>query len=213
MRHLFVLSLLFAGGCTDQPTANVSVGWSLQGGNCTDLAVHKAGAALVDEDGSSIGGGCLACENALLVIEDVPYGTYSLRVRAMDDNLVVVGTGESTVEVGKTDDGYVSAGATVRVEKPGVKLRTRWKLTKHGAPTTCADLGNPQVALYTSSGYYVKYACDATDVTVDIAQGPVSMWAALVDATDKVLGMSQPVDVPIVRGERNIDLVLDADGS
>lgn len=117
MRHLLVLSLLIAGGCTE-PTANVSVGWSLEGGTCKDLGVYKGGGGLVDQDGRSIGGGCLACENAFLVIEDVPYGTYTLQVSAMDDHLVVIGTGESTVEVGETEDGYVSAYAKVRVETP-----------------------------------------------------------------------------------------------
>ena len=212
MRHLFVLSLLLAGGCTDQPeTADVSVGWTLKGGSCTDLAVRKAGAGLVDQDGNSIGGGCLPCENQLLVIEDVPFGTYSLRVSAMDDQLAVVGSGESTVEVVKTEDGYVHAGATVRVEKPGIKLHMSWKLTKQGAPTTCADLGNPQIAVYVSSGYFQKYACDATDVTLDVDHGPVSVTASLLDATGKVIGRSQPLELAMPRGERNIDLALDAE--
>lgn len=212
MRPLLVLSLLVAGGCTE-PTATVSLGWSLEGGSCQDLGVYKGGAGLVDLDGNALGGGCLPCEQSLqsLVIEDVPYGTYRVNASAYDQQLVVLGSGERMVEVGETEDGWVHAGATVRVEKRGVTLRFRWKLTKQGAPTTCADLGNPRIYVMVSSGYFYKYACDATDVTLDIEKGPVTVYADLVDANEKVLGKAQPVEVPIMRGQQDIDFALDAE--
>jgi len=216
MRPLLALIVL-AAGCTDE-SGRFELSWHVPGeATCDSAKLQSVSVVAMELDSGHSDTFSSSCLDGGLTTDLLPLGDYELTVTVWGSwgDRVDTKTRYATLAY----DGQIHRAPSVGLvaRPPRMQLRSSWTVNKHGTPSTCAALGNPDIVVVTQpmrgTSTTDVWNCDAIDGTIEVPYGPLVVTAAMFSEPSHptLLGPPSTVHVPAGRGLVTLDLSLDAE--